>query len=251
MLANPNKYIRQKYLSLLQGEGLTTYDKRVPIDVTPPNPYILISNQTKVEINRNKCDKQWDVTTQVDLYYRQIRGVNDSEVLDDLEETVSELIHPTVTTDIEFENFKTYNTYTEQSIDAPQETATETLLHRVLRFRHIVGELVTESRLFFRWGYSSTMPDPLTAHFQYHEVFEEGATAFPLPFPVAANADYWIIEGAYGQHELSNWISTAFNYGTFGDLVFQTPIFVNNRYYYITRTENNYLQTGYETITLS
>ncbi len=138
-LKNPNKYVRKKYIQLLAGIGVPVYDKRVPSDIEIPQTYILIQSQSKTETNRTKCDKLWRSETSLDLYTRAIRGSADSAILDDLEETVSALIAPDVNTDIQFDNFVTYNTIVMQPQDAPMDTPQETILHRILRFQHIVG----------------------------------------------------------------------------------------------------------------
>lgn len=138
-LKNPNKYIRKKYISLLSAIGVPVYDKRLPSDIEIPPVYMLIQTQTKTETNRTKCDKLWKSDTTIDIYSRSIRGGADSAILDDYEETITALIAPDVNTDIQFDNFKTYNTFVMQAVDAPMDTPQETILHRVLRFQHILG----------------------------------------------------------------------------------------------------------------
>jgi len=138
-LKNPNKYIRKKYIQLLSGIGVPLYDKNLPSDIDTPKTYVLIQTQTKTEVNRTKCDKLWRSDTTIDIYTRDKRGAANSAILDDLEESITAQIAPDVNTDIQFDNFKTYNTFTSQPQDAPMQTPQETILHRVLRFQHIVG----------------------------------------------------------------------------------------------------------------
>lgn len=138
-LKNPNKYIRKKYISLLAGIGVPVYDKNLPSDIDIPKTYILIQTQTKTETNRTKCDKLWKSDTTIDIYTRAIRGAANSAILDDLEELITDQIAPDVNTDIQFDNFVTYNTFVQQTVDVNMQTPQETILHRVLRFQHILG----------------------------------------------------------------------------------------------------------------
>jgi hypothetical protein len=138
-LKNPNKYIKAKYLTLLAGIGFPVFDKRLPIGLSIPQTYALIQSQSKTETNRTKCDKLWRSETTIDIYTRALRGTADSSILDDVEESITDVLAPDVQTDIQFDNFKTYNTFIMQPQDAPIDTPTETILHRVLRFQHIVG----------------------------------------------------------------------------------------------------------------
>lgn len=139
-LANPNKYIRKAYLTALTNIGIPGWDKRIPADASIPATYYLIGQQTKTEIQRTKCDKAWNVTTVIDIYDRSNRGFADSAVIDDYEEAITNLLAPSVQTDLPIEGFTVYNTIVESPIDLPQETVNETILHRVLRFRVIVGQ---------------------------------------------------------------------------------------------------------------
>lgn len=139
-LRNPNKYIRAKYMLLLANIGVPVFDKRLPVGLEIPATYILIQNQTKTETNRTKCDKLWKSDTTIDIYSRAILGTADSAILDDLEQSITDVLAPDVNTDIQFDNFITYNTFVQQPQDAPMETPQETILHRVLRIQHILGE---------------------------------------------------------------------------------------------------------------
>jgi hypothetical protein len=142
-MRNPNKYIRQAYITLLAGIGVPIWDTSVPNDVVVPAKYILLSSQTKNEINRTKCDKLWNFTLQVDIFSRGTRGYSAFSINDDIEELVTNIITPNVNTDIDLStfNFKCYNTFTTQPTDISQQLPNETILHRVLRFRHIIGEI--------------------------------------------------------------------------------------------------------------
>lgn len=139
MLKNPNKYIRKAYLTALSGVGVPVWDKRVPVDEIIPPVYVLIQGQTKTEIMRTKCDKSWQVVTNIDIYDRSNRGFADSSVMDDLEELITDALAPSVQTDLAIPPFEVYNTFVESPEDSPQETVNETILHRVLRFRVILG----------------------------------------------------------------------------------------------------------------
>lgn len=139
MLKNPNKYIRKAYLDALVSVGVPGWDKRLPADIEIPQTYYLISNQTKTEIQRTKCDKAWQVVTTIDIYHRENRGFSDSAVVDDLEELITDSLAPSVQTDLPVSPFTVYNTFVESPVDLPQETVNETILHRALRFRVIIG----------------------------------------------------------------------------------------------------------------
>lgn len=140
MLQNPNKYIRKAYITALAGIGTPIWDKRIPADTPIPATYILIQNQTKTEIQRSKCDKAWNVTTVIDIYDRSQRGYADSSILDDIEEKITNILSPSVQTDLLVPPFIIYNTFVESPVDLPQETPNETILHRVLRIRMILGQ---------------------------------------------------------------------------------------------------------------
>ncbi len=139
-LSNPNKYIRQAYITALSGLNIPVWDKGVPADVQTPATYILIQSQTKTETQRNKCDKDWQVSTSVDIYDRSQRGFADSSVLDDIEQQITDALSASVMTDLAIPGFYVYNTFVDESVDAPQETPNETILHRALRFRVILGQ---------------------------------------------------------------------------------------------------------------
>lgn len=253
----PNKYIREQYLLLLQSAYLNAYDERVPIDVTPPNPYIIISTQTRVETNRNKCDRQWDVTTQVDLYYRQQRGVNNTAVLDDLEDLIIGLISPDVHTDIDLSPyFVVYNTFVEQPIDIPQETQNETVLHRALRFRHIIGEAPDPNKMVVKWRFFTSDPYAAIAagnapNMSYFVALDVRADNYALQFNSEANGSYVVIAESANTTPKATWFSSIFNYGTIPDQIFRQPIVVEGIRYYISRTNSFYLEQSKELITLS
>lgn len=139
MLKNPNKYIRKAYLTALAGIGVPIYDKRLPADIEIPEKYVLIQGQTKTEALRTKCGKSWQSYTNIDIYVRSNRGFADSAEVDDLEELITNALAPSTQTDLPVENFTVYNTFVDESVDLPQEFGNETVLHRVLRFRIILG----------------------------------------------------------------------------------------------------------------
>lgn len=139
MLKNPNKYVRKAYITALANIGVPVYDKKLPADVGLLETYVLIQGQTKSETLRTKCGKGWQVYTNIDIYYRSNRGYADSAVIDDLEELITDALAPSVQTDLAIPPFTVYNTFVDEPTDLPQETANETILHRVLRFRVILG----------------------------------------------------------------------------------------------------------------
>lgn len=139
MLKNPNKYIRKAYITALSGIGVPVYDKRLPPDIEIPERYVLIQGQTKTETLRTKCGKCWQSYTNVDIFDRSNRGFADSSQLDDLEELITDALAPSTQTDLAVDNFTVYNTFVDESVDIPQEFGNETVLHRVLRFRIILG----------------------------------------------------------------------------------------------------------------
>jgi hypothetical protein len=139
MLQNPNKYIRKAFLLALANVGVQGWDKRIPANETIPQTYYLISNQTKTEIQRTKCDKAWQVVTTIDIFHRENRGFSDSAIVDDLEELITDALAPDVQTDLAIPPFIVYNTFVESPVDLPQETINETVLHRALRIRITLG----------------------------------------------------------------------------------------------------------------
>lgn len=139
-MQNPDKFIRKAYLTLLTPIGLPIWDMQIPADVTVPSKYYLLQTQTKREKDRNKCDKLWDCTLSIDIYVRGTRGFADRSVIDDMEQAVTDLVQPDVQSDIAIPPFVVYETIIEQPIDVNIQTPNETILHRVLRIRHFVGE---------------------------------------------------------------------------------------------------------------
>jgi hypothetical protein len=144
-MRNPNKYIKKAYKNLLDDMDIPLYDQRVPanIKIKPGDKYLLISGIGKSEADRTKCDNAYNVAFQLDIIVHGERGYVDTSVLDDLEEEITDRIFPSVKQDIDLseDGFICYNTFLDQNVDLPIDTPTETILRRILRFRHVVGEL--------------------------------------------------------------------------------------------------------------
>lgn len=143
---NPNKYIRKAIITALAPLQISIYDKVVPKSVNPvPTKYIILNSTTKVENNRTKVDKMYDVAMQADLVYTQPQGYIDSAVIDDLEQSFLQAIAPEDNVrqdlDLSADNLKVYNTFVDDNQDIDIETPTQTILRRVIRFRFTIGSL--------------------------------------------------------------------------------------------------------------
>jgi hypothetical protein len=89
-MKNPDKEIRKYFFDTLTGEGLAVYDTRAGLD--NENQYIILSTQSKVLEEGNKCGSNWNSTTNIEIVeYLPKDGNQGSRVwLNDTEEKITQ-----------------------------------------------------------------------------------------------------------------------------------------------------------------
>lgn len=90
-MVNPDKYIRTAYVNLC-AQFLPTWEMGIPKTVTMPPMYALITNQTRNETERNKDGHEWLCTVTIDLNSVQPAGYFGSDELDDIEQSIMNVI---------------------------------------------------------------------------------------------------------------------------------------------------------------
>jgi len=136
MTKNPDKWIRKGILTAL---GIThkVYDMRVP-GANIPNQYILLSTQTKLDNENNKCSSQWDCTILLDLNTRFTGNGNpgDRVPVNDLEDFVlSKMGLFTV------DGFNVFKIVLESSTSLDNITDTMNIFRQLVRYRIILDEV--------------------------------------------------------------------------------------------------------------
>jgi hypothetical protein len=89
-MKNPDKEIRKYFYDNLTGEGLAVYDTRAGLD--SENQYIILSTQSKVLEEGNKCGANWNSTTNIEIVeYLPKDGNQGSRVwINDTEEKITQ-----------------------------------------------------------------------------------------------------------------------------------------------------------------
>lgn len=141
-MKNPNKYIRQAYMAALAGIDVPVYDMKVPKSVIPhPEPYILLSAQTKTQNSMGRGCHAEDCTITLDIISVQALGYGSRAVLDDTEEQV----HNAISAGISVAGFSVISTRREDSYDASLDTDAQSVYRRILRYRHVLEETPIEA----------------------------------------------------------------------------------------------------------
>lgn len=141
MVKNPDKWIRKGILTALgnnQPNTPPTFDMRVPA-TTIPQFYILLSTQTKLDNENNKCSGQWDCTILLDLNTRYGGQGNpgDREQVNDLEEYVLSKMP-----DFTIQGFTVFKIILESSTSFDNITDTMNIFRQLMRYRIILNENV-------------------------------------------------------------------------------------------------------------
>jgi len=140
-MLNPNKYVRKAYLTLLSGISVPIFNRRIPINLTIPATYILISSQSTNISRENKCGHGWEVSVTLDIVSTQDVSFVDVGKVDDIEQEISDRLDlwTNSQTEIEIPPFVVYHTTFQNSQDFELETDTQTQLRKVVRYNHILN----------------------------------------------------------------------------------------------------------------
>jgi len=140
-MLNPNKYVRKAYLTLLAGISVPIFNRRIPINLTIPETYILISSQSTNISRENKCGHGWEVSVTLDIVSTQDVSFVDVGKVDDIEQEISDRLDlwTNSQTEIEIPPFVVYHTTFQNSQDFELETDTQTQLRKVVRYNHILN----------------------------------------------------------------------------------------------------------------
>lgn len=139
-MKNPDKFLREGYLTALQNAGLTVFNKDIPVDVNPvPAQYVLIESQSKTTTERSKEDFEWNSRIILHIISVNTRGYTATSVVDDMEE----LCITAIEAGILVNNFYLKSTYLIDSIDLDMTDKTLTIERRVLIYEHWLSEIIT------------------------------------------------------------------------------------------------------------
>lgn len=138
-MKNPDKYLRKGYLQALSGVGITAYDKKVPIDISPPSSYVLVSSQAKTTTERNKSDFDWNSRITLDIINVNMAGLANTAIVDDLEEKCITAIENGISMD----KFYIKSNYQISSLNLDIDGKTQSIERRVLLYEHWVSEIET------------------------------------------------------------------------------------------------------------
>jgi len=136
MTKNPDKWIRKGIIDAL-GTTHKIYDMRVPA-TGYPSSYIILSTQTKLDNENNKCSGQWDCTILLDLVTRFTGTGNpgDRVLVNDLEDyVISNML------DFAVDGFKVFRIFLESSTSLDTLTDTMNVFRQLVRYRIILDEI--------------------------------------------------------------------------------------------------------------
>ena len=137
---NPNKYIRLGIVTALEtATGWPVFDKNVPPDIDPqPTEYILVNSTTKGRFGDSKCGHEWLCSTQLDIISIQEKGYVSSEVVDDTEEAVLDVMPA-----LQIPGFRTKFTRLLDSRSMDVELPAQTNVRTVMVFEQWLGKSET------------------------------------------------------------------------------------------------------------
>lgn len=117
MLVNPSKHIRKAIIETLS--PLPVWSNLVPKTATTPTAYALITSMGLQETARSKGCYEWEVSFNIDVFYRGVLGQDYSAAIDDIVEDIipkmKSLTSPVVQIKnvyLEFQNDLSFNTST-------------------------------------------------------------------------------------------------------------------------------------------
>lgn len=139
-MKNPDKYLREGYLAALQAQGLTVFNKSVPVDIIPvPTDYVLVEAQVKNPTERSKSDFEWDCKITLHIAHINTRGFTETSIVDDMVEKCINAIEAGISVN----GFCVKSTYFTDSkpLDVPFKTG---LIEQiVLVYEHWLAEIIT------------------------------------------------------------------------------------------------------------
>lgn len=136
MTKNPDKWIRKGIIDAL-GDTHKIYDMRVPA-TGYPSKYIILSTQTKLDNQNNKCSGQWDCTILLDLVTRYTGTGNPGDRVDvnDLEDYILANMGS-----FDVDGFNVFRIVLESSTSLDTLTDTMNVFRQLVRYRIILDEV--------------------------------------------------------------------------------------------------------------
>lgn len=139
-MENPNKWLREGYLTALTAQGLTAFNKDIPVDVDPiPSEYVLIQSQSKDTTERSKEDFEWNARIILHIVSVHQRGYTATTSVDDMEAKCITAVEAGIVVN----GFYLKSTYLIESQDLDMTDKTETIERRVLIYEHWLAEMTT------------------------------------------------------------------------------------------------------------
>lgn len=131
-MLNPSKYIRLAVIKALA--PLPVWSNLVPKTATTPQAYALITSMGLQETARAKGCYEWEVSFNIDVFYRGVLGQDYSAAIDDIVEDIipkmKSLTSPTV---------QIKNVYLEFQNDLSFNTSTNSINRKILNYTLWVG----------------------------------------------------------------------------------------------------------------
>lgn len=143
-MLNPDTPIRKAYIAAFAGItyntiAVPTYDSQTPKDESIPAIRIILSTQTKTQHNTNKCGHNWQCSILLDIVYEQPQGYVDREVVENVEQQISDIVDLIGTNDLAIPPFTVLNTQMVNSNDIITQTPTMTITRKLIRYQHILN----------------------------------------------------------------------------------------------------------------
>lgn len=140
MRKNPDKYVRKAYLAALTDQGLTAFNKTIPVDLNPvPEVYVLIESQSKQPTEQSKDDFEWNSKVILHIVNVNPRGYTATSLVDDAEEKCINAVQNGILVDSFY--VKSADMIESQNLDMTDKT--NTIERRVLIYEHWLAEITT------------------------------------------------------------------------------------------------------------
>lgn len=131
-MVNPNKYIRIAYRTAMLTLGYPVWTKKVPKNQAPLlGTYIIIASQTKIPTVRDKDSFEWLCSIVFDITHIMEQGYSNTDVLDDLEEQVINIVE----SDIAIGDFTVKDITMVDSRDLIADTDSQTIERRLVTYQ--------------------------------------------------------------------------------------------------------------------
>lgn len=137
-MRSPDKYIREAYLTALTDQGLTAFNKDIPVSsIPPPQQYVLIESQSRNTTERSKESFEYICLVVLHIISINTRGYSATSIVDDMEETCINAIEAGIIID----HFVVKSTYQVESKNLDMTYKTGSVERRVLVYEHWVAEV--------------------------------------------------------------------------------------------------------------